>query len=90
MIDIALNNVENEDKARVDGLLKDKRDLVTKLETDFTDYKDKHEVQVGLVTEKDKKIESLEKQDEVDLQKIGDLKVKQQSLEGERRNWSML
>jgi len=80
VIDVALNNVKNEDKARVDGLLKDKRELVAKLEADFTDYKDKHEVQVGLVTElteKDQKIESLGKQDEADLQKIGDLKVKQ-------------
>lgn len=62
---ITINNAENKDKARAGGLLKDKTELVAKvakLENDFTNYKDKYQIQLGLVTEcveKDQKISSL-------------------------------
>lgn len=91
-VSIVLNNVENQDKDHAYGLLKDKTGQVakvTKLENDFTNYKDKYQIQVGLVIEndeKDMKIDSLKNKAQEDLQTIDDLRNKQKALYGEKKS----
>lgn len=64
---VALNDSGSELKARNDGLIGEKQVLeatVAKLENDFADYKDKHEIQAGLITNcanQDKEIEAVKK-----------------------------
>jgi hypothetical protein len=64
---VALSALDNKYKAIVDGLFEEKLVIeanMTKLETNFADYKEKHEIQVGLILNsgnKDNEIETLGK-----------------------------
>jgi hypothetical protein len=64
---VALSALDNKYKAIADGLFEEKLVMkanMTKLETNFANYKEKHEIQVGLILNsgnKDKEIETLGK-----------------------------